>query len=178
MICFLDIDGVIGDFAERSKRIFGVEIEARKLLPTNSPVIQTLKTNSAVCREFVLGIPLYWYAPDLLKVLNENFEKILICSKPLTPAYEEARFEWVRDNLGEKYSKNFIHGVKQKEIFACSSSFLIDDIKDNCMRFIHNGGYALHWHEECFERMIRHLVKLRNTMAKTLYEILELENIK
>jgi len=180
MIVLLDIDGVVGDFGKRSKELFNLDIEARKLLPQNSGMIQKLKTDDALCKEFVLGIPLYWYVSDLLKVLNKNFEKILICSKPLTPAYEEARFEWVRINLGERYSKNFIPNVKQKEIFAYSSSFLIDDMKANCRQFIHNCGYALHWHEENFERMCSSIFNIRNNMSKNFMkkEITNLENIK
>jgi len=118
MICLLDIDGVAGNFAKRALELFGVKIEARKLLPQNSGLIETLKTDSKICRDFVLGIETYWYVPDLLQVLNRNFEKILICSKPLSPAYEAARFEWVKHNLGEKYARNFIFNVKQKELFA------------------------------------------------------------
>jgi hypothetical protein len=180
MICFLDIDGVVGNFAEYCKEFFGVEIEARKLMSPNSHVIQTLKTNSAICRKFILGIKPYWYVPELLQVLNKNFEKIMICSKPLTLTYEEARFEWVKNYLGEKYSRNFIFNVERKELFAGSSCFLIDDIKSNCQKFIHGGGYALHWHEEDFEAMVAEILKIRNKMSMDFMknEIVRLENIK
>jgi hypothetical protein len=180
MICLLDIDGVVGNFAKRALELFGVKVEARKLLPQNSGLIQTLKTNSKICKDFVLGIEFYWYVPDLLEVLNRNFEKVLICSKSLTPAYEVARFAWVKHNLGEKYAKNFIFGVKQKEVFACSSSFLIDDMKANCRQFKRSSSYALHWHEEDFEGMINQIYVIKNKMSNNFMkkELVKLENIK
>ena len=180
MICLLDIDGVVGNFAKRALELFGVKVESRKLLPQNSGLIQTLKTDSAICRDFVLGIEFYWYVSDLLEVLHRNFEKVLICSKFLTPAYEAARFEWVKNKLGEKYARNFIFSVKQKELFACSSSFLIDDMKANCRQFKHSGGYSLHWHEENFEGMINQIYEIRNEMSNNCMkkELVRLGNIK
>jgi hypothetical protein len=180
MICLLDIDGVVGNFAERTKIQEGIDIEPRKLLPQDTGFIRTLKDNPEYCKHFVLGMNLYWYVPDLLQVLNRNFEKILICSKPLSPAYEAARFEWVKNKLGEKYARNFIFSVKQKELFACSSSFLIDDMKANCRQFKHSGGYSLHWHEEDFEEMINQIYEIRNEMSNNFMkkELVKLENIK
>jgi 5'(3')-deoxyribonucleotidase len=146
MVIFLDLDGVIIDWAKGVCNWFGIPYEPEKITHWYiMPELVNLEPNnfwdSLNSRKFWEHLELYPDARSFIEELNQYGQVILFTS----PAHNCAgyRQKWIEHYLPELFYENLYILGAPKWACAHSGTILIDDHDVNCKEFIHHGGKAI-----------------------------------
>lgn len=153
IIC-IDMDGVVASMAEAAAKRLNIE------LPKNTTISDTwLYDNCGVDKKqfwktihfneykfWSKEITPYFWAKDLIRLIDKNFEHWIFLSKPSKNGNcHKGKFDWLNTNFGLGH-KLWLSGGN-KEYFAGPNKILIDDKVENCDKWSKFGGWAFRWEE-------------------------------
>jgi len=146
MIIFLDLDGVIINFAKSVCDWFNIPYQPEKITHWNS-LYKLTKTkpenfwDDVRCSNFWEELDFYPDAKCFIERLKQKNKVILLS----TPAIGCASYRqnWIEDNLPEFFKKG--HYILTPAKWACANknTILIDDSDRNCKEFSQNNSCAL-----------------------------------
>jgi hypothetical protein len=140
---YLDLDGVVANFDKRWRELFNETASDSRDRKNFSPNWDTFIAN----RNFA-SLDLFPGAEELLAFVRsiDNQVNVEILSSSGGKKYHnevsEQKHEWL-DNLGVKYSRNFVPGRILKRNYATPDSILVDDTEDVIDNFRDAGGIAI-----------------------------------
>lgn len=137
---YIDCDGVLADF----DTAYDILIGGKEKRPDPSdddafwnPIIASLF--------FWLGIDVLPDARELWDYCNANFDHVAILTSPGRHDVEKAIRQkriWISSNFGPSANVIFKYS-KEKHLYACPNSILIDDWHENVSRWNEAGGHAI-----------------------------------
>lgn len=146
MIIFLDLDGVIINFAKGVFDWFGKPYEPEKV--TSWDALPGLVDVDPKYFWDIIRTPVFWeyleFYQDANYLINklQTYGQVILLSSP-SNGCAGYRQNWIQNNLPEFFkSKRYIL-TPLKEACAHSEAILIDDHDQNCAKFILCGGYSI-----------------------------------
>jgi hypothetical protein len=142
MKVYFDMDGLLADFDGH--------------LLKHHPELKGVNTWKMPDDEFwplVKGIPNFWKelpvkpkALELWDFCYKNFDEVAILSAHSThdTRSKAGKKAWLDKHLPTSKYKYKRHFTKKKEEFAEKDAILIDDLLENCKKFVKKGGQAIH----------------------------------
>lgn len=142
MLVYLDMDGVLADFDQRYRMLFG-----------QSSQNQNRQSGSGKKRweQFVLGnqfetLPMYEYVPTMIRDIKSLTDDIQILSavggEDYADLVADQKTAWLRDH-GIDFPINFVHTGTEKAEYATSNTVLIDDKAYVISAFVNAGGHGI-----------------------------------
>lgn len=149
MKCFIDMDGVITDFATGLFKANNLDVTKYDLtghwwLHNACGINQEEFEKPCHTHEFWLGLGFTPEAFQILDLVEDKFgsANVYLCSSPSEwPAASYGKHLWINKNL-PAYKRRFML-VNDKFVIASKSKLLVDDNNDNVDRFRDHGGHAI-----------------------------------
>ena len=146
MIIFLDLDGVIINWAKGVCNWFNIPYEPEKIVSWNSMPKLTKTTNNEFWGK--IKTPVFWENLDFYQEAEDfimelkNYGKVVFLSNP---AYGCAgyRQNWIQNNLPDFFFKGHYILTSAKWACAHAGTVLIDDSDSNYESFYRAGGHAI-----------------------------------
>ena len=143
--CFIDIDGVLADFATAALRLHNSSLSIEKITEYGIHKFLDLTPQefwnpiSAAGFAFWRDLPPYPWMRDLWIACND-FAPTYVCTTPsLSPSSSAGKHEWIIRHLD---TRRFVM-TPCKETLAAPGHVLIDDYPINCEKFAKDGGDAI-----------------------------------
>lgn len=138
------MDGVLADFEGHLKTLF-----KDQMLPDEFSEEYKKRVGPAKFWKDIENIDDFWITipplhdnlPEIWKSLHKKFPHIMILSSPSRDKHcIPQKKEWLIKNIGPGVGSIF---EKNKYIYACPKSVLIDDNKDKLKDWTSNGGHSI-----------------------------------
>lgn len=143
---FLDLDGVLTDFYEASRKLIGnppalEEHQWNFWLDWDIPSKQFWHEVEEAGEDFWANLKPYPWAADLIALISCFSGHTLATAPKLYPECYSGKFKWIRQFFGPSYSGLMIG--EEKHLLQKKNSVLIDDGEENVERFEDGGGHAI-----------------------------------
>lgn len=164
MRVFLDLDGVIVDFAKGVIEWYNLDCKPEDWSEWGDVFKYYEGTEASfwdgLSDKFWIGLKFTEEAKEILELLKP-FKPCILTSPAHTGA--GGKQQWIRENL-PGYFKNGRYLIgPPKHLLASGNSLLIDDSQENCDKFIKAGGHAIivprPWNNLSDKDVIEHLKK-------------------
>lgn len=138
---YVDLDGVLADFAGAVKERFGKEMAQ---IPKNVLWSKVQHYNDSH-EPWFYSLPKMHDADVLWQFLVQNFKNIEILSASGTTPRDASgqKKAWVGEHFGWDVKTNIVLSAKEKAAFAAPNTILIDDTARAVNPFIQAGGMAV-----------------------------------
>jgi hypothetical protein len=142
MKVYFDMDGLLADFQghllNHHPQLQGVDLWQ---IPDDKfwPLVQSIPN-------FWENLPVMPRAIELWDYCYNNFDEVAILSAPSTHDLrsEDGKNKWLDKHLPKSKYKYERYFTKKKEQYADQDSLLIDDMLENCKKFVSKGGKAIY----------------------------------
>ena len=146
MIIFLDLDGVVINWAKGICDWFEIPYKPEKITSWNAMPKLTNTTKNEFWESIKLScfwenLEFYSEAKDFIKALK-NYGKVILLSSPAIGC-AGYRQNWIQNNLPAFFSKGRYILTSAKWACAHKDAILIDDSNNNYEAFYRAGGHAL-----------------------------------
>ena len=154
MKIFIDMDGVLCDFATEAMALFGQQYDRRKWPIGHYCIASAVGVDVAeMWRRINARGSLFWenlnaypWAADLLKMVRDYDAEFSVASVPGPCGSSAAgKLRWLDKNTGEPppFRRYFLG--PEKHLLAGPGRVLIDDKTENCEQWVAAGGSAIIW---------------------------------
>jgi hypothetical protein len=145
-VVYLDMDGVLADFAAGYNERFGTNYQDGELpVPKEDPNLAKLQGS-----DFFSTLPKFDSADALVGMVTRIFGSYKICSSPLRGDLENSKANktlWLQQHLRPQPGEIVITGRKEKYAVQPDGTpnILIDDKEDNISKWNEAGGIGIHY---------------------------------
>jgi hypothetical protein len=139
---YLDLDGVIADFAKRYKEMFHITPEQADRNRNFGPYFNTfIETKQFASLDMMPDARMLL---DHLSTLNIPVEILSSTARPdCHEDISDQKRVWLTSH-GINYPRNFVPGKSLKYTFATPESIIIDDTRSVIVDWVEAGGIAVH----------------------------------
>lgn len=158
-IAFLDMDGVLSDFAEQAQRVCGINVRAfvnrtTALTPVELAQQKTVFYQADYSNEFWKTMPMMPFAKEVFEYVRQNFDDVFMLSKFVPPKKNPERLGavsylkkfWFYENICSDYPMDHIivsDQLKSRFLPQNAVGVLIDDQKENVAEWEKAGGKGI-----------------------------------
>lgn len=158
-IAFLDMDGVLSDFAEQAWRVCGINVRSFVNRTTALTPVEVAQQNKVFYQanysnEFWKTMPMMPFAKEVFEHLRQNFDDVFILSKFVPPQKNPERLEavsylkkfWFYENISDTHPVDHIivsDKVKSHFLPKDAVGVLIDDQESNISEWENAGGKGI-----------------------------------
>ena len=145
---FLDMDGVLCDFAKRARE--WVEIDSENPDPNSlTDVYRAMSPNAfwdSLDEDFWSNMEFLDFGEELVELLWGGGFKFMILSSPTDGRCLKGKYSWIKQHLGSRItgSRDFIF-TPHKYLFAQRGRVLVDDHESHIKKWNDNGGTGIHY---------------------------------
>lgn len=145
MVIYLDMDGVLADFAQASARVFHKPVESIQEWGFYEALGTTedgfWKKIHGIGADFWVGIPPYPWYKRIYEECKKTAPTIILTSPSDHESSPQGKSVWLKERLGV-CPKGYLMG-SSKHHLAHKNALLIDDADHNVDRFRASGGRAI-----------------------------------